>query len=254
MPLETRPPLVRSPRLDARNGGPAAAPTAAEPAGTWHVIVPVKRFELAKTRLAAAYPPEARAALARGFAADVLAAVRAAASVRGLTVVGDARAAADADEGSPHSRVPVHHLAEPPTGGLRRAIALAAGKAERGGADRIAVLLADLPALRAAALDGVLAAAAAHDRSFVADANGTGTTFAAATVPGVEWCFGPDSAARHRRNGFVELAAPMRFRRDVDGAVDLAEAARLGIGPGTLRARAAALAAIADAQHRPASA
>ncbi|RIQ15726.1 2-phospho-L-lactate guanylyltransferase, partial [Jiangella rhizosphaerae] len=100
----------------------------------------------------------------------------------------------------------------------------------------VASLSADLPALRPAELDRVLTAAAEHPLSFVADAAGIGTTLYAAG-PGVafEPAFGGRSRAAHRLAGAVELELDgiASVRRDVDTAVDLWDARRLGVGPRT---------------------
>jgi 2-phospho-L-lactate guanylyltransferase len=69
----------------------------------------------------------------------------------------------------------------------------------------------------------------------VADAPGTGTVLLTAP-PGVplDPRFGVGSAAAHRASGAVPLTGPWpSLRRDVDTAADLADAARLGLGPAT---------------------
>lgn len=82
-----------------------------------------------------------------------------------------------------------------------------------------AVLLGDLPALLPADLAGALAVAQTHERAFVPDADGTGSTLvtARAGAPFVH-AFGPGSAHAHRDLGLVELALPAgsSLRRDVD--------------------------------------
>ena len=99
----------------------------------------------------------------------------------------------------------------------------------------MALLSADLPALRPAELTAALAAAAAHARSFVPDAAGGGTTLLAA-APGVpaDPRYGAGSAAAHRASGAVPLTGDWpSLRRDVDTAADLLAAAALGLGPAT---------------------
>ena len=100
----------------------------------------------------------------------------------------------------------------------------------------MALLSADLPALRpGASSDAALAAAAGHGAAFVADASGTGTTLLA-TAPGrpVEPRYGRASAAAHRAAGAVELTGDWpSLRHDVDTAADLRTAAELGLGPAT---------------------
>ncbi|WP_235511220.1 2-phospho-L-lactate guanylyltransferase [Agromyces sp. Root81] len=209
----------------------------AEPAAVWTVVIPVKAPAGAKTRLAAAVPPAAREVLARAFALDTIAAALAARTVAQVIVVGDDSSLADGAE----------FLAEPAEGprGLTRAIAYGIAHARVGddeaGLRPVAVLLGDLPALAPDDLDAALAAASRHPLAFVRDADGTGTTLAAAST-GTELRphFGADSAARHAAAGFVELEASARLRRDVDTIEALAEAVALGVGPLT-RAAAAGL-------------
>ena len=98
--------------------------------------------------------------------------------------------------------------------------------------DGIAVVVADLPALTAAALDLVLAAAEMVDLGVVVDRQGMGTTMLTA-APGHQLHprFGPGSARRHAELGASRLAAPPPARTDVDVLDDLDAAQRLGFGP-----------------------
>ena len=102
----------------------------------------------------------------------------------------------------------------------------------------VGTLAADLPALRPSELTAALRTAALHDRGFVRDAHGTGTTLLLARVPGdLRPMFGPGSAARHQASGAHELAGQTlsSLRRDVDTADDLEMALRLGVGARTRR-------------------
>ncbi len=82
----------------------------------------------------------------------------------------------------------------------------------------------------------MLAAAARHQTSFLADAAGIGTTLYA-SVPGAPFDprFGGRSRAAHRASGATELEVPgvVSVRRDIDTAVDLWDAMRIGLGPRT---------------------
>ncbi len=99
--------------------------------------------------------------------------------------------------------------------------------------DGVVAMVGDLPALHPAELADVLALAAGHPRSFVADASGTGTTLLAARPDArLEPAFGVGSAARHAV-GAVPLAAGAGLRTDVDTGADLAVARALGLGPRT---------------------
>jgi 2-phospho-L-lactate/phosphoenolpyruvate guanylyltransferase len=196
----------------------------------WSVVVPVKRLDLAKSRLYVAGRPRLdHQALALSLALDtVAAAVRAADRV--LVVTDDPEAAAAV------RRAGALVVPDEPDAGLNPALAHGAARAARlAPADGVALLSADLPALRPAELAAALRAAAQHPRAFVPDAAGTGTTLLAAR-PGrpPHPAYGRDSAAAHRASGAVELAGDWpSLRRDVDTTADLAVAAALGLGPAT---------------------
>lgn len=202
----------------------------------WSIVVPVKRREVAKTRLADA-AGEHRPALARAFAADtVAAAVSCPLATTVMVVTDDALAASDA------RALGAVVVADAPDAGLNAALRHGAEVVRRRRpGDGVAALSADLPALRPTELGAALAAAAANPASFVADAAGIGTTLYAAR-PGTpfEPRFGERSRAAHRADGAVELALPdiPSLRRDVDTDVDLWDALRLGVGPRTKAAAA----------------
>jgi 2-phospho-L-lactate guanylyltransferase len=89
-----------------------------------------------------------------------------------------------------------------------------------------------LPALRSRTLELALDAALAHERAFVPDADGTGTTLVTARAgSGFVHRFGPGSARAHRSSRLVELQLPVTstLRRDVDLEEHLQQlAGRLG--------------------------
>lgn len=200
---------------------------------SWVTVVPVKQFAVAKSRLHPGFEDK-RPALARAFAADTVAALRAVPEVRVVVAVcGDEKAAESV-------RAPgVVVLDEPVPGGLNRAVAAGIGWAREHHADAaVAVVSADLPALRARDVGTVLELAAAHPRAVVSDQEGTGTTVLTA-LPGLDLVprFGPGSLARHRAGGSVVISSPglVRAARDVDTASQLAEAIALGVGSETTR-------------------
>ena len=198
----------------------------------WSVVVPVKRLRLAKSRLyAVGRPRPEHEELALCLALDTVAAALAAGTVRRLFVVTDDPAARAA-----MAAAGAWVLPDEPNAGLNPALAHGAAAARRRSArDGVALVSADLPALRPAELDAALAAAAEHDAAFVADARGTGTTLLA-TAPGrpVTPRYGQASAAAHRAAGAVELTGDWpSLRNDVDTAADLRTAAELGLGPAT---------------------
>ena len=207
--------------------GPAGSETAAEAPSRarWTVVVPVKPGAAAKSRLDA--PGVDRGALADAIAADTLAAIAASPSVAEIVVVGERPAAWAVPDGC---RL---RVVGDPGRGLRAAIA--AGLATATG--QRAVLLGDVPALRTVELDHALALAGTAARTFIPDADGTGTVFAAArTGMPIDPLFGADSAALHRSAGFTELHLPdgWGLRRDVDTAEHLDALRRTGrLGPRT---------------------
>ena len=191
--------------------------------GQWWAIVPF-RADAAKSRLSS-FPAAQRAELARSFARDTAIAALASPEVAGVLVVGDDPGLAGID--------PVTD----PGGGLNAALSWAAQQVPPG--HGAVALMADLPALRADELTRALRAATDHGRSFVCDAEGTGTTMLASRTPhDLGPRFGPRSRAAHAASGAVELELPdvPGLRRDVDDAVALWDAERLGVGIDTRRA------------------
>lgn len=205
-------------------------------AQSWAVVVPVKRLELAKTRLAV--PPDVRRELALAMAMDSVAACLSTPTVAAVAVVTDDETAAPAMRALGAQVVP-----DEPDDGLNPALLHGArvllGAQPQAG---IVALSSDLPALSSEALSALLDRAASVDVGCVADATGTGTTvltarFAGALAP----AFGAGSLQRHREGGAVDLTAyaDPRLRRDVDTTDDLADALRLGCGPATVTVVAA---------------
>jgi 2-phospho-L-lactate guanylyltransferase len=188
----------------------------------WTVLVPVKSLPEAKSRLTGASgDPAAHARLVRAIRADTVAAARAADGVARLMLVVDGPGADASGELTFVQAAP----------GLNAALAEAADEAHaRWPHDAVAALVGDLPALRPEELAAALAAAATHERAFVADAAGTGTTLLTA-VPGSAFLprFGAGSARRHAGIATGLDAAP-GLRCDVDTADDLDAAIALGVG------------------------
>ncbi|HEU0042121.1 MAG TPA: 2-phospho-L-lactate guanylyltransferase [Jiangellaceae bacterium] len=199
----------------------------------WSVVVPVKRPELAKTRLADAVG-ELRPQLARAFAADTIEAALSCALVGAVVVVTD-----DGIMATEAASLGARIVPDAPDAGLNAALRHGA-EVIRDDEPRAAVasLSADLPALRPLELLTVLVAAGEHPVAFVADTAGIGTTmYACAPGAPFEPRFGGRSRAAHRAVGAVELNLPgiASIRRDIDTAVDLWDAIRLGVGPRTAK-------------------
>jgi 2-phospho-L-lactate guanylyltransferase len=193
----------------------------------WTAVIPVKPLDGAKSRLRGAVPDGWHVELALSMVRDTVTAVLACPAVRDALVVTDDPAAARAAAALGARVVP-----DRPGAGLNAAL--------RFGADVIAgvsrpraALAADLPALHPEELAAALALA--RRRSFVADAEGSGTVLLAAP-PGValDPRFGAGSAAAHTASGARALAGDWPgLRHDVDTAADLQIALQLGPGPHT---------------------
>lgn len=199
------------------------------------LIIAVKRLAAAKTRLAPVFSARTRENVVLAMLVDTLTAAARAGSLRLITVITPDEAAAAAA-----SELGAEVLADPTPEGhsdpLNNAIA-AAERAIAGSFSNIVVLQGDLPALQAQELSEAIAAARHHRRSFVADRLGTGTSALFAFGATLDPQFGPDSSARHRRSGAIELTGAWPgLRCDVDTPADLAVARRLGVGAATARA------------------
>lgn len=195
------------------------------------VLVPLKRPDRAKTRLARSGVAEHQR-LAVAFAWDTIAAAVASPLVDGVWVVTDAAELVPAN---------AHHLTDEGEGDLNQALARAAASIRRSQPSLgIAALCADLPALVSGDLTAALAASG-QDRAFVADSAGTGTTLLIAPAS-IELApaFGEGSAGRHADSGAVALSGRFAtLRLDVDTAEDLERARSVGVGRHTQQALAA---------------
>jgi 2-phospho-L-lactate guanylyltransferase len=212
--------------------------TRADGLGDVGLIVAVKRLAVAKTRLAPIFSTRTREAVVLAMLIDTLSAAAAVESLHSITVItpDDAAAAAAAELGA-------NVLADPTPVGHPDSLNNAITVAEQLVAESVrnlVVLQGDLPALQTRELAEAIAAARHHPRSFVADRLGTGTTALCAFGVALQPEFGPDSSARHRRSGAMELTGAWPgLRCDIDTPDDLAVARRLGVGPATARALAA---------------
>ena len=197
--------------------------------GSWALIVPVKRLELAKTRLGPPYDT-IRAQLALAFALDTTAAALVTSGVREVVAVTDDSAAAVLLR-----ELGAYVVPDAPDAGLNPALVHGARVAATRHPDcGFGALSGDLPSLDPLELARALSRAATHETSFVRDAEGSGTTLVLA-APGstLQPEFGAGSAERHTSAGRVEIGGPdlRTVRQDVDTAADLLAAVQLGIGP-----------------------
>ena len=213
-------------------------------------MLPVKGGPTAKSRLGGAPAPRGRLALA--MALDCLEVVLAAPSVAGaLVVTGDGAAAAAAAAAGAQVVVPSPVASGSPLDAAVRdgaRASAASSRARHRGPQRtgralrtgVAVLLADVPALRVQELEDALAAAATElaagaSSVVVPDAAGRGTALLAAAAPDdLPVAYGEGSAERHVAAGAVRLELDLPgLRRDVDTPADLRAALALGVGPRT---------------------
>jgi 2-phospho-L-lactate guanylyltransferase len=188
----------------------------------WLLVVPVKPLAVAKSRLRDAVPDAARPDLVLAMALDTVAA---ALKVAEVLVVSSDRTVGDAV-----TALGARCLADVPQAGLNAAIVYGAGQTDN---SNVGALTADLPALRPQELEEALAQAT--QRSFVPDAEGTGTVLLAAPggVP-LAPHFGPGSAAAHLTSGARRLDGDWpTLRRDIDTGADLAAGKDLGLGTHT---------------------
>jgi 2-phospho-L-lactate guanylyltransferase len=206
--------------------------TAMSSASEVGLIIAVKRLASAKTRLAPLFSDAIRERLVLAMLSDTITAARGSVEVGHVTVVTpDPKAAAAAWENGATVLVDPTPADDPSP--LNSAL-LAAWRSLAEATPNIAVLQGDLPALQSDELTDAVAVARSHQRSFVADRHGTGTSalFTFDHPLGPE--FGSDSARRHRTSGAVELAGGWPgLRCDIDTPDDLVVARRLGLGAAT---------------------
>lgn len=194
----------------------------------WRLVIPVKETHLAKSRL---HPPAplSRPDLARAMALDTLEAVcRGLAPADVVVVTSDVQVTSAAEH---RGCVVVRDPGE----GLNAAIARGLEQAQEPGS-ALAVMLGDLPALRAEDLRAGLSLCAAHERAVIPDHDGRGTVLLTGS-PGHPPApsFGAGSAARHAETAALLTPDLPRLRRDVDNLADLTAAVQLGVGPRTAR-------------------
>ncbi|MEB4208827.1 2-phospho-L-lactate guanylyltransferase [Mycobacterium sp. 94-17] len=209
--------------------------TRADGTGDVALIIAVKRLAAAKTRLAPVFSAPTRERVVLAMLLDTLAAAGRVRSLGSITVItpDDAAAAAATELGA-------DVVADPTPEGHPDPLNTAIATAERavgGSFTNVVALQGDLPALQTQELNEAIAAARQHRRSFVADRLATGTAALFAFGSALDPQFGPDSSARHRSSGAIELTGAWPgLRCDVDTPNDLAAARRLGVGPATTRA------------------
>jgi 2-phospho-L-lactate/phosphoenolpyruvate guanylyltransferase len=187
-------------------------------------LVPLKRLDYAKTRLASVLDPATRVRVMRALLDHTLEQVKAAPSVRSVTLVSSAVEAASiaAEHG-------VGHFGDR---GLPWNDALAAAIAEAVRSDAVAIVSADLPLLTADDVERFVATLSERG-AVIARATDTGTNAVAMQPAGaMPTTFGvKGSAARHaelaRDSGLTPVIVDIPgLAHDLDTAADLEEALR----------------------------
>jgi 2-phospho-L-lactate guanylyltransferase len=187
-------------------------------------VLPVKRFELAKSRLRDQLAPAQRRRLAEAMVTDVLDALLAAPELDAVAVVTNEAAVA----GLARSLGAVV-LADPTESGQSVAAAVGIAHATALGYERALLVPGDCPALDAGDLHELLAAPVEPPAvTIVADRHGSGTNALLLSPPdAIAPAFGPGSFALHRR-GAAEaatawhVAAVPGLLLDIDTPEDLA--------------------------------
>lgn len=156
-------------------------------------VLPVKRFDAAKQRLAAGIDEERRRELAAAMVADVLDAIGEARSIERLIVVtGDPIAQELA------AKAGAEVVPDPEDAGHIEAAQAGIARAEAEGAERVALLAGDCPLLDPRELDRLLTGVPGSYVGIVPDRHGTGTNALLLSPPdAIVPAFGEGSRARH---------------------------------------------------------
>lgn len=195
----------------------------------WNAIVPAKRLNNAKSRLG-------RNDLTLPFLTDVLTALGQSKLIESITVV-----SADPTICEVAREMNFQFYMEDENSGLLPAINQGIDNLNPLQQENILIVLGDVPCLTPVHVDTFLTLGARHRSSFVPDAEGIGTTMWMRTnCLSATPHFGPRSRAFHRESGAIEVLDDQLYgaRRDVDTAVDLWDAERIGLGFATKNALA----------------
>ncbi len=156
-------------------------------------VLPVKRFDAAKQRLATGLKGERRRALAAAMVADVLEAIGEARSIERTIVVSGDPIAQELAAGVGAEVVP-----DPADAGHVEAALAGIARAEAEGATCVVLLPGDCPLLDPRELDRLLTGLPERYVGIVPDRHGTGTNALALSPPSaIVPAFGEGSCARH---------------------------------------------------------
>ena len=187
-------------------------------------VLPVKRFDMAKTRLGTQLLPPQRRALAQAMVSDVLDALLASEWIEAVTVITNEQAVA-----SFARQRGAAVLADPRESGQSDAAQIGIRAALEQGFERVLLVPGDCPALDGEALATLLERPMAPPAvTIVSDRAGTGTNALLLSPPdAIAPGFGPGSFARHRERSVQAGAAwhsePLAaLLLDIDTPADLA--------------------------------
>lgn len=206
-------------------------------------VLPIKRLDAAKQRLATGIDDERRRALVAAMAADVLEAIGESRAIERIVVVSGDPVVQELAFGAGAEVVP-----DPADEGHSEAALAGIARAEVEGADRVVLLPGDCPLLEPRELDRLLTGMPGSYVGIVADRHGTGTNALALCPPGaIVPAFGEGSRERHvaaaREAGIpfgVEELPSLEL--DLDTPADLVALTReLEARPGRARRTAKAL-------------
>lgn len=195
-------------------------------------LVPVKRFDQAKSRLADVLPVEARASLAAAMLGDVLELLAEVNGIVGtLVVTADPAAAALATEQGAEVLSDCHES------GINEAVVQGLRSLTRRGAGGALVVPADVPFATPGEIAAVLHGLAGQEAVLVPATRDGGTNvFAIAPAHRLTPCFGPGSFVRHVAAAASAGLTPAVLRlpgigHDIDVPADLAATSHSAIGP-----------------------
>ncbi len=212
------------------------------------VVLPVKRFAQAKSRLVATVGPPGRAALLKAMLADVLETIgRATLVERVIVVTGEGRAEKLALALANGLGMPLEVFQDPGDPGHSEAATLGIVRAKALGAQCVALLPGDCPLLEAFELDAALGRMEAGRVAVIPDRHASGTNgLVMAPADAIGPGFGEGSCERHldraKRAGWTAVLEELpSLALDLDTPDDLdilraTLAADLGAAPATARA------------------
>ncbi|HEX4033012.1 MAG TPA: 2-phospho-L-lactate guanylyltransferase [Solirubrobacteraceae bacterium] len=187
-------------------------------------ILPVKRFDIAKSRLREALEPALRERLAEAMVSDVLTTLRSCKALEAVVLVTNEPAVA-----ATATAYGASVLADPQEAGQSAAALVGVRHALEGGCERVLLVPGDCPALDGAELAELLRPGVTPPAvTIVSDRHGTGTNALLIAPPdAIEPSFGPGSFARHHEAALAagaswHVAEPPGLLLDIDTPEDLA--------------------------------